>query len=298
MDELVCPSCGDVSTLEQRVAAGNADFCPICGSEILPTTKMAAPSQSTSEETAIPDQAVAKVLELPNQSSGPIRTEDLLLQRLLNSPKVPTQLSTPALILILLAIFAIGVGVYFTTRLPEKFAATQPTADNSQAPDSTELFQHRTLAQPRLDSLKGVLQANPSDSGAMIELANVNFDLQYWPEAYHAFDAYLKLHPKDQDARVDYATTVDKVENNTQAAINQIEKVLEENPTHIRALFNAGILSLKSTGDKNHAEELAKAKDYFERARHAAETQDTSVIPTIDKILSEIESVHAPAMSN
>jgi cytochrome c-type biogenesis protein CcmH/NrfG len=297
MDELVCPSCGDVSTLDQRMATGNPDLCPICGSEMLPS----ADTQPETASAELPAQAIAPeaiVSESANQTSGPIRTEDLLLQRLLTTPKVPAQLSTPALILILLAIFAIGVGVYFTTRLPDKFAATQPTADNAQAPDSTELFQHRTLAQPRLDSLKRALETNPSDSDAMIELANVNFDLQYWPEAYHAFEAYLKLHPKDQDARVDYATTVDKVENNTQAAINQIEKVLEENPNHIRALFNAGILSLKSTGDKNHAEELSKAKDYFERARHAAETQDTSVIPTIDKILSEIESVHPPAMGN
>jgi len=226
-------------------------------------------------------------------------TQQLLLDRLLTTPQVPTQAPRATLLIILFAIIAGGFGVYLVTKQPDKFAVDQEQAQSdphaSITGDTTELHQKRILLRPIIDSLKLVVAHNPADTAALLDLGNVYFDVENWPEAMRMYEAYLKANPKNADIRVEYAAAIVRAQHDPEAALNQIEKALEDDPNNLRGLFTAGMIaSMKIGNSADHTEAIAQAKDYFRRARKAAEQRDTSVIPAIDEMLSKFEAIKTP----
>ena len=221
----------------------------------------------------------------------------------MTSPPVPAQVPRPTLYVILFAIVAAGLGLYLVSKPVEKFApdqadqSTQQEADphGGLSSDTTELHQKRQFLAPIIDSLKHVLATNPADTAALLDLGNVYFDVQYWPDAMRTYEAYLKANPANADIRVEYAAAIERSQHDPEAALNQIERALEDDPKNVRGLFTAGMIaSMKIGAGGDHTEAVAQAKDYFTRARAAAAVSDTAVLPAIDDMLAKFATMKAP----
>jgi cytochrome c-type biogenesis protein CcmH/NrfG/predicted RNA-binding Zn-ribbon protein involved in translation (DUF1610 family) len=283
-----CAVCGVESSMEERTVLGTPELCPNCGAEVIE-----APLAVTSAE----EFSVERSTKAPT-------TQQLLLDRLMTTGGTPKQIPQATLLVIIFAIVAAGIGVYLATKQPDKYLAEQagPSSQSQADPhggmanDTTELHQKRVFLQPIIDSLKRVIAANPADTSALLDLGNVYFDVQYWPETMHTYENYLKANPSNANIRIEYAAAIERSEHDHEAALNQIEKALEDDPKNVRGLFTAGMIaSMKIGGGGDHTEAVAQAKTYFIRAKAAAEERDTAVLPAINDMLSKFESMKAPA---
>jgi tetratricopeptide (TPR) repeat protein len=230
-----------------------------------------------------------------SNENKPARVEDILLERLQNSPKVKKQIGTPLLMAILFGIILLGVGIYFISLRPEKFAENPHQPQQQQgAADSAQMYSKRLKFQPMIDSLQSVIAINANDDASHLTLANVYYECEFWDKAKTEYAYYLNKHPEDVDARVDYAFVIAQLSGDFKSAVAEINKGLKYDPEHLNALFNAGILSIRANlDDKKKA--IAEAMMYFNRALAAAKKQGNDKMS--EQIQEIMKRVQAPEKS-
>lgn len=235
----------------------------------------------------------------PTPPPESIRTEDILLERLKNEQPIKAQVSSSFVIAIVMLVIGLGTLIFFITKRPEKFAEqSNPHAKENHeaqaqaAKDSADMIARRSHFAPIVDSLKKALDADPQNLETQLHYANALYESSLWTDAEEVYSHYLKAKPKDTDARVDYAFVLTQTTHDFHRAVEELEKVLALDPTHIKALFNAGLLSIQAF--ENREEALTKATGYFQRARKAAEDQHQSeMLANIEQILAELEKAKA-----
>lgn len=131
-----------------------------------------------------------------------------------------------------------------------------------------------TGEQLRIYDLVLKLERNPEDSDARLELANIYFDvrdrtgsLDAGLKAIKHYERYLSRQPDAVNARADYAAVLFYT-GQTDVAIQQISKVLEAEPRHVKANFNLGIFYWKGRGD------LRAAHAQFKKVEEATKVGD------------------------
>lgn len=99
------------------------------------------------------------------------------------------------------------------------------------------------------------LQTNPNDRDALRGMGNLYFDLReqtqnlrYAQQAISYYEKYLKLVPNDQSVRADLAVAYFYA-GQTDRAIQEIGKVLEDNPNHVEGNYNLGVFYWRGRGD-------------------------------------------------
>jgi tetratricopeptide (TPR) repeat protein len=226
-----------------------------------------------------------------SSSSEPVRTEDILLERLKAEAPVKPQLPPGIVVGIVIVVIAVGVIISFISRTPDKFAENPHAKANEQAAaDSAAMYSKRMKLQPMVDSLAALVKAHPDDNELRLQYANALYEGNFWDEALPEYEAYVKANPKAVDARIDYAYVIAETSHDFARAVSEIDKALAIDPNHIKGLFNAGLLAVQANPDRKIA--LAKSESYFRRARAAALKQgDQQMLANIDQILAEIEKV-------
>jgi tetratricopeptide (TPR) repeat protein len=225
-----------------------------------------------------------------SNENKPARIEDILLERLKNEPKTAQQISPIVLIAILIGVIGIGVGIYFISLRPEKFAVNpHAQEDQKAAQDSSLMYSKRLKFQPMMDSLTNVIAVDPNNDEAHLMLANVYYETEFWQKAKPEYELYLSKHPEDVNARVDYAYVIAQSTGDFKAAVTEINKGLKYEPEHVNALFNAGLLSIQANlDDKKKA--ITEATSYFSRALSAAKRQgDDKMADQIGQILAKLK---------
>ena len=76
----------------------------------------------------------------------------------------------------------------------------------------------------------------------------------------------------------------------TRSALLEMDTALRYQPNNLNVLVNAGIMTAQSVNDSNHATALAKAKDYFVRAKAVAEKTNPAIASRIDTLIQEIDN--------
>ncbi len=89
---------------------------------------------------------------------------------------------------------------------------------------------------------------------------------------------------------MDYSYAIAQDNGDLQTALAEIDSALVYQPDHLNALINAGIMTAQTVSDSNHANALARARGYFERARAVAEKTNPAVASRIDTLLHAIDS--------
>ena len=97
------------------------------------------------------------------------------------------------------------------------------------------------LDQARVDQLNATIKGNPKDVSAVVQLANVYFDAERWPDAISWYERALALNPKDADVSTDLGVSY-YYTNRTEEALKRFEESLKIDPKHTKTLLNKGIV--------------------------------------------------------
>jgi Tfp pilus assembly protein PilF len=265
---LYCPSCA--AKLPDDILSSTEPECPVCGTKLTGA-----------------DAPVAKEAEKVDQPARRLSTEEILLDRLKADAAQPPARKLPVTFFaILIAVIAIAAySIYSATKKPEQFA--KPKNEDGLTLEQRAMIQHAT------DSLSQILGHDPNNTEAHIALANVYYDGKDWKSAAPHYEAYLARHPDDPSARVDYSFVLSQTQpQNLNIALAQIDTALKFKPDFLSALYNGGILAVQMTGS-SHAEGLARARAYFERAKAVADTAAPEMAKQIDTLITEIDRTGA-----
>ena len=138
-------------------------------------------------------------------------------------------------------------------RLPQPPPAASQEAATPTGPSPAEVT-------AKIDALKQIVQKDPKNLPAWIELGNLYFDTNQPEEAIKAYSAYLKIKPDNADVRTDlgimYRNTgaIDK-------AVEEFKKAAQIDPKHVNSRYNLGLVLLH---DKRDIKGAVKAwEDYL-----------------------------------
>jgi len=264
-----CPSCA--ALVSETANSGDRLKCPVCGTEF-----SAGARSTTIEETAVTQKDVVT----PQRK---LSTEEVLLERFRNEPPDKKPVGWPTIASIVAVIAVIVFAIVQMTSRPDVYAPGHPV-------DSSAIVAKQQFMQHIVDSIQSHLAHAPTDLDARLSLANAYYDAGNWAQSKKEYEAYLSVHPDSANARVDYAYAVAQESGDPAAAVAQIDSALKYDPEHLNALLNGGILSAQMISDGNHAAGLAKARDYFQRARKVAVRKEPRMVGRIDTLLEAINS--------
>jgi len=96
------------------------------------------------------------------------------------------------------------------------------------------------LDTARVRTLEAAVKANPQNKAAMVDLGNLYYDADRFPEAITWYSATLALDPNNTDVRTDMATAY-FYSGDVARAIAEGRRVLEQEPTKVQAMMNMGV---------------------------------------------------------
>lgn len=105
--------------------------------------------------------------------------------------------------------------------------------------------------------LKSILEEDPKNVAAMTKLGNYNFDKGQYSEAQKYYGMVLSLEPGNNDVRTDMGIALFH-SGQTKAALKNLNEVIENDPNHLLAHYNRGVVYWKGLG------RLEEAKKDFE----------------------------------
>ena len=120
---------------------------------------------------------------------------------------------------------------------PAPVPAAQPQASGAApAPQAAP-----ALDESRVAALKVTADRSPSDAVTRVELGDLYFDAERYPDAMQWYEAALKIDPKHVNASTDLGITYYYM-NQPDRALAQFDRSLEVDPKHVKTLLNQGIV--------------------------------------------------------
>jgi tetratricopeptide (TPR) repeat protein len=92
----------------------------------------------------------------------------------------------------------------------------------------------------RLEQLQQWVARDSNNFAAVLELANLYYDLGRFAEAVPLYRRYVAADPAAAEVRIDYASAL-FASGQEEAGIAELQRVLERFPDHPIALFNLGV---------------------------------------------------------
>jgi tetratricopeptide (TPR) repeat protein len=250
-----CPSCG--APLE----AGDR-FCPSCGRRVEGAKPEAARGAGGGEQGRCPfcgqandrnastcSACGAKIGDAPSRAAAAAPTSGAARSQgigIFQSWK-----------------FTLGIGAVLVAALI-LLVATRQTTTTESAQTANE--PHDARMMQRIRELQSQIDAQPQNAAALLEFANLLYDVQFFDRAAGMYERYLALKPTDPDARVDmgiayfqmsFADTLHG-EDLIARAETCFVRAIAEKPNHQLAHFNLGIVHL-------HRGDMAGANEWFRK---------------------------------
>lgn len=143
------------------------------------------------------------------------------------------------------------------TRTPAAPAAQAAEAAPAEQAGGSSGQQQKSLDEARVQQLTTILNSDPKNAGAMVQLGNTYFDAQKYPEAIDWYEKSLQIDPKNPDASTDLGVSY-YYTNRADEALKQFETSLKMDPKHTKTLLNKGIVLAFGKQDLNGAAESWK----------------------------------------
>jgi tetratricopeptide (TPR) repeat protein len=99
----------------------------------------------------------------------------------------------------------------------------------------------RQLDQAEVQRLQAAAEKNPADEKTRVELGNLYFDAERYPEAIAWYQQALKINPNDADVSTDLGVCY-YYANDPDRSLRQFEASLKADPKHVKTLLNQGIV--------------------------------------------------------
>ncbi len=114
-------------------------------------------------------------------------------------------------------------------------------ASQAQAQASAQGSQAVPLDSERVRALEAVARQNPSDAQPRVQLGNMYFDAEQYPQAISWYEQAVELDPKDANVSTDLGVAY-YYTNQPDRAISQFEHSLAIDGRHTKTLLNMGIV--------------------------------------------------------
>jgi len=139
--------------------------------------------------------------------------------------------------------FGIILGWIIATQQPPRTAPPAPESTTASAPPAPAAAgqQGKVLDQAKVQQLTTILNSDPKNPEAAVQLGNTYFDAERYAEAIKWYEQALSLDPKNADASTDLGVSY-YYGNKPDQALAQFEKSLAISPTHTKTLLNKGIV--------------------------------------------------------
>ena len=110
-------------------------------------------------------------------------------------------------------------------------AAQQPPASPQPAP----------VDQARVKALEAAAAQNAKDTQSRVQLGNIFFDAEQYPQAIGWYEQAMKINPNDVNVSTDLGVAY-YYTNQPDRALAQFDQSLRVDPRHIKTLLNIGIV--------------------------------------------------------
>ena len=143
--------------------------------------------------------------------------------------------------------------VIATQQAGSRPAAPAPVAAAAAPPAS----QTPALDEARVQGLLTIINSDPNNAAAHVQLGNAYFDAERYPDAIKYYEQAIKLDPKNVDASTDLGVSY-YYSSRADDALKQFAYSLSLNPQHTKTLLNQGIVLAFGKQDLNAAAEVWK----------------------------------------
>ena len=139
--------------------------------------------------------------------------------------------------------FGIILGWVMATQQAGRSAAQAPTSSVQPQAQGAGGSQRQppALDEGKVQALTTILQSDPKNANAALQLANVYFDAERWEKAIEWYERTLALEPRNADASTDLGVSY-YYTNRPDQALARFEQSLEIDPKHTKTLLNKGIV--------------------------------------------------------
>ena len=144
---------------------------------------------------------------------------------------------------ILLAIGGIVFGLLVGWIIGDQQArsAGPVTVTQSPAPAAPETRQPPALDESQAQALATVARNDDANVAARVQLGNLYFDAERFPEAATWYEEAFALDPRNPDVSTDLGVSY-YYSNQPDKALEQFDRSLEVDPLHVKTLLNQGIV--------------------------------------------------------
>jgi cytochrome c-type biogenesis protein CcmH/NrfG len=130
----------------------------------------------------------------------------------------------------------------------------------------------RALDEARVATLRAASDRNPQDVASRVELGDLHFDAERFPDAARWYEEALRIDPRNVNASTDLGITYYYMKQ-TDRALAQFDRSLKIDPKHSKTLMNIGIVRAFGKEDLEGAtkawERLIEVAPDSEEARRA-----------------------------
>ena len=137
--------------------------------------------------------------------------------------------------------FGILLGWVLATQQAAPAAPAAVPQASAPAAGTGNTAQRPTLDEGRVQALRTIVQNDPQNEEAAIQLANTYFDAERWDDAIEWYERALKINPKNANASTDLGVSY-YYTNRPDHALKQFERSLEIDPKHTKTMLNKGIV--------------------------------------------------------
>jgi ribosomal protein L40E len=247
-----CPKCGAVVELPAVASRENNQVCSLCGYRNPATATFCESCGAKLTGSAAPPDTSRVGGAVKRGKPAPARAKANAARREGGAGVKVWQVISGVAVLSL-----IGVLIYLLIPRDQGTAPPRVVTSPPQA----------TASMAEIQSLQQTVTANPSDAAARLRLANLLHDSGMLLRAIDNYNEYLKLDPRDPNARVDLGICYDQLALQDSAnapryfamALKEMQTAADNVPTHQPAAFNLGIVNL-------HMGNLEESNKWFRRA--------------------------------
>ena len=116
-----------------------------------------------------------------------------------------------------------------------------PVAQAAPAPATPAAPQPAPLDQARVQVLQAAAEKDPRDVQSRVQLGNMFFDAEQYPQSISWYEQAIALNPADTNVSTDLGVAY-YYTNQPDRALAQFDKSLATDPKHIKTLLNVGIV--------------------------------------------------------
>jgi tetratricopeptide (TPR) repeat protein len=235
----ICKNCGEENSPESKV-------CVSCGAK-LEGTKIVSTSRINGNKSDSRVKIEKRKLKKNNRRQQNSKTESSVIPaKRLETKKIFGLFGAVFAVVLLILIASGTIDLSGTNNIPIETAPQ----NQSSGIDLSSVS--------KINELRDLVEKNPENTSAILELANLQFDSGFFGDAAKNYEQYLNIDPENADVRIDMAVCYYNLQQFDRAE-KEILTALKKSPDHQIGYLNLGIIYLAK-------QDISKAKEWFKKA--------------------------------